>query len=140
MTNTTQQIALQVAHAAMPFQSKTFSAPEPRDIVWSNMAPSPSSIRTRQVLVFAAMGALFSFWLFPIAALAGLLSYEEIKKVLPWLGRLIDKNSKIQAIIQNSLPSVAVISLNALLPFILEGVYIHSTACLKLANNALSQA
>jgi len=79
------------------------------------------------------MGALFSFWLFPIAALAGLLSYEEIKKALPWLGRLIDKNAKIQAIIQNSLPSVAVISLNALLPFILEGInsmMVHHTCSL----------
>ncbi|KAG6332150.1 hypothetical protein ID866_6939 [Astraeus odoratus] len=51
-----------------------------------------------------------------------LLSYEEIKKAMPWLGQLIDSNDKIRAIVQNSLPSVAMITLNALLPFILEGL------------------
>lgn len=61
------------------------------------------------------------FWIFPITALASLLSYKEIKKVMPWLGRIIDSNDKIRAIVQNSLPSVAMITLNALLPFILEG-------------------
>lgn len=61
------------------------------------------------------------FWIFPITALASLLSYKEIKKVMPWLGRIIDSNVKVRAIVQNSLPSVAMITLNALLPFILEG-------------------
>lgn len=85
------------------------------------MTPSAATIRTRDVLVLGAMALLFFFWLFPIAALASLLSYSEIKKVAPWLGRLIDKNEKIRAIVQNSLPSVAMITLNALLPFALEG-------------------
>lgn len=61
------------------------------------------------------------FWIFPITALASLLSYKEIKKVMPWLGVIIDSNDHIRAIVQNSLPSVAMITLNALLPFILEG-------------------
>jgi hypothetical protein len=67
------------------------------------------------------MALLLFFWLFPITFLAGLLSYKEIKKTMPWLGDLIDRNDKIRAIVQNSLPSVAMISLNALAPFILEG-------------------
>lgn len=61
------------------------------------------------------------FWIFPITGLASLLSYKEIKKVMPWLGTIIDSNDKIRAVVQNSLPSVAMITLNALLPFILEG-------------------
>ncbi|KAG6885015.1 hypothetical protein C0993_006540 [Termitomyces sp. T159_Od127] len=55
-------------------------------------------------------------------ALASLLSYEEIKKTMPWLGKLIDQNAQIRAIVQNSLPSVAVITLNACLPFLLEAL------------------
>lgn len=74
------------------------------------------------------MGLLFFFWFFPISALASLLSYEEIKKTMPWLGRLIDQNVQIRAIVQNSLPSVAVITLNACLPFLLEGMSI-TVAC-----------
>jgi hypothetical protein len=68
------------------------------------------------------MALLLFFWIFPITALAGLLSYKEIKKTMPWLGELVDKNDKIRAIVQNSLPSVAMSSLNALAPFIIEGL------------------
>ncbi|KAF9561728.1 DUF221-domain-containing protein [Agrocybe pediades] len=116
------QIAVQVAHAPNPSQITTYPAPEPRDIVWSNMAPSQSTIQFRDAFVLATMALMFFFWFFPITALAGLLSYEEIKKTMPWLGRLIDSNDQIRAIVQNSLPSVVMISLNAFLPFILEGL------------------
>jgi hypothetical protein len=87
------------------------------------MSYSAGSTRVRELIVLGCMGLLLFFWLFPITFLASLLSYKEIKKAMPWLGELIDKNDKIRAIVQNSLPSVAMISLNALAPFILEGVY-----------------
>ncbi|KAH7869805.1 uncharacterized protein C8R40DRAFT_1163358 [Lentinula edodes] len=116
------QIALQTAHAPNPFQCVTYASPEPRDIVWANMTSSDHTLRARDILILAAIGLLFFFWVIPIAALASLLSYEEIKKTLPWLAGLIDKNDKIQALVQNSLPSVAMITLNALLPFALEGL------------------
>lgn len=85
------------------------------------MAPSTANMRTRDFTVLVCMTLLLFFWVFPITALASLLSYKEIKTALPWLGKLIDKNDKIRAIVQNSLPSVAMIALNALLPFMLEG-------------------
>ncbi|KAJ3839680.1 hypothetical protein F5878DRAFT_615586 [Lentinula raphanica] len=116
------QIALQTAHAPNPFQCITYASPEPRDIIWANMTPSDHSLRARDILILAAIVMLFFFWVIPIAALASLLSYEEIKKTLPWLAGLIDQNDKIQALVQNSLPSVAMITLNALLPFALEGL------------------
>jgi calcium permeable stress-gated cation channel len=117
-----QQIALQVAHAPSPYQSTTYPAPEPRDIVWANMAITPTSFRIREMLVLSCMVLLLFTWVIPITALASLLSYKEIKKVLPWLGRVIDSNDKVRALVQNSLPSLAMISLNALLPFLLEGL------------------
>lgn len=67
------------------------------------------------------MVVLLLFWIFPITALASLLSYKEIKKAAPWLGKMIDQNDRVRALVQNSLPSVAMITLNALLPFFLEG-------------------
>ena len=85
------------------------------------MATSIGSNRSRELIVMGMMGALLFFWIFPITGLASLLSYKEIKKSMPWLGRLIDSNERIRAVVQNSLPSVAMITLNALLPFVLEG-------------------
>ncbi|KAJ7856674.1 hypothetical protein B0H14DRAFT_3085289 [Mycena olivaceomarginata] len=114
------QVAIQAVHAPSPLQCRTHPAPEPRDIVWSNMTPSALAIQTRDIFVLGMIALLFLFWLFPITALAGLLSYDEIKKTMPWLGRLIDQNEQVRAIVQNSLPSVAMITLNACLPFLLE--------------------
>ena len=114
------QIAAQVAHAPYHSQCITDLAPEPRDVVWANMALSPSSRRLRDYVILVIMAALLGAWIFPVTALASLLSYKEIKKVLPWLGNLIDSNAQIKAIVQNSLPSVALVSLMALLPSILE--------------------
>ncbi|KAF7977536.1 hypothetical protein HWV62_3310 [Athelia sp. TMB] len=115
------QIACQTAHAPLPYRINTYPAPEPRDIVWSNMSHSVGSIRVRELIALACMTLLLLFWLIPITALASLLSYKEIKKVMPWLGDLIDQNAKIRAIVQNSLPSVVMITMNSLVPFMLEG-------------------
>jgi hypothetical protein len=116
-----KQIVVQTVHSKHPGECITHMAPEPRDIVWSNVAQSPTAIKVREFMVLGMMCLLLFFWLFPIMALASLLSYKEIKKTLPWLGELIDSNENVRAIVQNSLPSVAMISLNALLPFALEG-------------------
>lgn len=114
------QIAAQVVHAPYHSEAITYLAPEPRDIIWANMSHSRASLRARELLVLGVMSLLLFFWVFPITALASLLSYKEIKKVAPWLGRLIDSSDQVKAIVQNSLPSVAMSSLNALLPFMLE--------------------
>ncbi|KAK2460006.1 hypothetical protein APHAL10511_008012 [Amanita phalloides] len=116
------QIAVQVVHAASPSQLTSHLAPEPRDIVWTNMSLSTVNLRVRDLFVLSLMGLLFFFWVFPITGLASLLSYKEIKKAMPWLGEMIDANDRVRVIVQNSLPSMAMILLNALLPFILEAL------------------
>ncbi|KAI9465651.1 DUF221-domain-containing protein [Lactarius psammicola] len=116
------QIAAQAVHTSTPFQLETCLAPEPRDIVWANMDYSTKALRLREAMVLGSLTLLFFFWIIPITGLAGLLSYKEIKKTMPWLGHLIDSNEKIRAVVQNSLPSVAMITLNALLPFVLEAL------------------
>jgi calcium permeable stress-gated cation channel len=119
-------------HTSTPFQLDTHRAPEPRDIVWANMGHSTSTLRFRDAIVLGSLALLFFFWVIPITGLAGLLSYKEIKKAMPWLGRLIDSNEKIRAIVQNSLPSVAMITVNALVPFVLEGLVLfllHKHTC-----------
>ena len=120
-----QQIAVQTVHGTIPAQCTTRFAPEPRDIIWANMTISPRSALIRDWTVTGAMLVLLFFWIIPVATLAGLLSYKEIKKTWPALARLIDANPQVGTIIQNSLPSVAVITLNACLPFLLEGAHVQ---------------
>ncbi|OCH85158.1 DUF221-domain-containing protein [Obba rivulosa] len=115
------QVAAQSILAPSLTECLTHPAPEPRDIVWSAVSYSPASLVVREWIVFGVMGLLLFFWLIPITALASLLSYKEIKKTVPWLGELIDKNQQIRAIVQNLLPSVVIVMLNALLLLLLEG-------------------
>ena len=87
------------------------------------MELSRSAMRMRELIVLGFMVLIFFFWFFPITALASLLSIEEIKRTMPWLWRLIDANDQLRALVQTVLPSIAMISLNALLPFIFEGTW-----------------
>ncbi|CDO68681.1 hypothetical protein BN946_scf184652.g8 [Trametes cinnabarina] len=116
------QVAAQAVHAPHPAECLTRLAPEPRDIVWSNVSQPPLASVIRDYLAMGAMVVLQFFWFIPITALAGLLSFSEIKKTWPWLAEMIESNERLAAIVQNSLPSVAMITLNATLPFILEAL------------------
>jgi hypothetical protein len=59
----------------------------------------------------------------PVGAVASLLSYDEIKNKLPWLPRLIDRSPRLEALIQTTLPTLAVVTFNGLSPFLLECTY-----------------
>lgn len=56
----------------------------------------------------------------PVAALSTLLSYRELKRLFPGLTRALKKSPPLRAFVQNSLPSMALIAFNALLPYALE--------------------
>lgn len=119
-TMTSAQIAAQVVTAPYHMEVITNLAPEPRDVVWANMNYTPNQIKIREAISLAMTFLLLFFWIIPIGSLASLLSYKEIKKTLPWLGKLIEQDERLRAFVQHSIPSAAVITLNALLPFILE--------------------
>ncbi|CDZ98226.1 Uncharacterized conserved protein [Phaffia rhodozyma] len=116
------QIAAQVVHASRPDQLLTCQAPEPRDVVWPNVGKSENNRWIRDVLIMTFMAALLIFWQVPVSLLTSLLHYEEIQKWLPWLAKLIDKSEHLRALVQNTLPSMALIGFNAVLPFLLEAL------------------
>ncbi|CAE6483261.1 unnamed protein product [Rhizoctonia solani] len=132
------QIAAQVEHNLPSTHIRTAPAPEPRDIYWPNVTLSPRETLFRETIVLGFMGLLLSFWSVPVAGLASLLSYKEIKKVMPWLAKLIDMDPRIQALVQNSLPSFSVTALNSLLPFLLEALsYLQGNKARSWAEYAL---
>ncbi|KAG8904236.1 hypothetical protein FRB99_002056 [Tulasnella sp. 403] len=121
-TMSSAQIASQVVHAPYHSQAITCPAPEPRDIVWANMTLSPKDVKFREIVVVGFTALLILLWIPPVSTLSALLSYEEIKKAAPWLGKIVDYNDTVRALVQSSLPSLAVIALNGCLPFLLEGL------------------
>lgn len=114
------QVVSQSVHYPIPGYCKTSLAPEPRDIVWSNVSVPSNERRVRQLLVSAFTFALFVFYIPPLTFLASLLSPNTIKKYLPGLYDLLRKNRRLEALVSTNLPSVVLIGFNALLPLILE--------------------
>ncbi|KAN0065182.1 hypothetical protein ACQY0O_001679 [Thecaphora frezii] len=114
------QIASQTVHYPIPAHCRTKMAPEPRDIIWSNVDLSNTDRRARQVVVSICMILLLIFYIPPLIFLASFLSPGAIKKYLPWLDRLLGTNARLRALVQNNLPSLVLIGFNNLLPLILE--------------------
>lgn len=114
------QVAAQTVHYPLPSYAKTNLAPEPRDIIWSNVSIPSNERRVRQLLVSAFTFALFVFYIPPLTFLASFLSPKTIKKYLPGLYDLLKKDERLMAFVSNSLPSVVLIGFNGLLPLVLE--------------------
>jgi hypothetical protein len=120
LTRRPQQIAAQTVHYPIPGYCKTSLAPEPRDIIWSNVSLAPLERRLRQLLVSAFTFTLFVFYIPPLTFLASFLSPGAIRRYIPWLWAIIEKNQRLEALVSTSLPSVVLIAFNNLLPLILE--------------------
>lgn len=115
------QVAAQVVHSPSPNTMITKLAPEPRDVHWGNLVLSRNSTWLRRAVVLALGALTLLFWGAPVSQLARLLSFDTIWRLSPGLGRLIQRFPVIQGFVQTSLPSLALIGFNALLPYLLEG-------------------
>lgn len=115
------QILCQTVHWPRPDQALISLAPDSRDIQWSNIAIQSMWLRLRQTIVWLLMALLYGFWATPISFLAKLMSYETLVSWLsPVVVDLIERSNVIKALIQNSLPTLAIILFNALLPTLLD--------------------
>ncbi|KDN52828.1 DUF221-domain-containing protein [Tilletiaria anomala UBC 951] len=114
------QILAQSVHYPLPGLCITTLAPEPRDIIWSNVAMPAGERRTRQVLVSAFVLLVLIFYIPPLTALASFLKPEAIRKYAPWLYKLLSAEPRLEALVLNFLPSIVLIAFNALLPIMFE--------------------
>ncbi|KAK0540040.1 hypothetical protein OC835_000838 [Tilletia horrida] len=114
------QIASQVQHYPVPSKCRTLLAPEPRDIIWSNISLSPHERRVRQLLVSAFILGLLIFYIPPLTFLASFLSPQAIEKYLPWLAQLLEKSPTLRALVMNNASAILVAAFNGMLPMALE--------------------
>ncbi len=114
------QILAQTVHYPLPGYCLTELATEPRDVIWSNIAMPPGERRTRELLVSAFVFFVLLFYIPPLAALASFLKPEAIEKYAPWLYNLFNADPRLGALIMNFLPTILVVSFNALLPMVFE--------------------
>ena len=78
----------------------------------------------RGVLVNGSIILLASFWTVPTTFLASFLSLETLRKTFPWLAALAEEYEFLKYFIQGPLPTLAIVTLNAIIPHTMECKFI----------------
>ncbi|SAM06387.1 hypothetical protein [Absidia glauca] len=115
-------IASQVLIDATPFRLKAQMAPEPRDVLWENIAMHGRERWIRKVLMFGVLLLLVFFWVIPISYFSALTNENSLRYYFPWLMDLASRNKILQQIIQSFLPTLGVVIFMAILPMVLNAL------------------
>ncbi|KAG8081481.1 hypothetical protein GUJ93_ZPchr0007g5530 [Zizania palustris] len=110
--------ASQTLHAQMYDRWTVMQAPEPREIVWSNLSKKIYERQIRQVVVYAIVFFTVVFYMVPITAISALTTLEKLREKLPFLKVVVDQK-EIKTVLQAYLPQLALIVFLALLPSLL---------------------
>ncbi|XP_073063414.1 CSC1-like protein At4g02900 [Primulina eburnea] len=111
-------VCAQTQQTSNPTVWLTEWAPEPRDVYWDNVAIPYVQLAVKKLLMAVTLFGLTFFFMIPIAIVQSMASIDGIKKVLPFLKPLIDREG-IKSIIQGFLPGIALKIFLILLPTIL---------------------
>ncbi|CAN0314103.1 unnamed protein product, partial [Ectocarpus fasciculatus] len=115
----------QVLLAPRPDWCDCEPAPDPRDVVWKNIAvPQPQArhindLRQNVAACLVAAGAIF--WSIPVLLIQFWASYSQLEKIFPVLADL-DPDSFLYYVIAGYLPVVLLLLLMLLLPFLFQAL------------------
>ncbi|XP_050233810.1 CSC1-like protein ERD4 [Mercurialis annua] len=110
--------AAQSLHAQMVDTWTVSDAPEPRQIVWSNLKIKFFQRIIRQYIVYFIVALIILFYMIPIGLIAALTTLSNLKKVVPFLKPLVDMPA-LKTVLQAYLPQLALLVFLALLPKLL---------------------
>ncbi|KAL0093242.1 hypothetical protein F4703DRAFT_1262061 [Phycomyces blakesleeanus] len=115
-------IASQVLISSTPFRLRAHLAPEPRDVLWENIAMHGRERVIRKGMIWFILLFLVFFWVIPISYFSALTSENSLRNYFPWLIKLAEKHKLLRQIIQGFLPTLGVNIFMAFLPLILNGL------------------
>ncbi|KAG0579805.1 hypothetical protein M758_4G125800 [Ceratodon purpureus] len=110
--------AAQAVHAPYAMQWQVYPAPEPREVVWNNLAKSVYSRMVRSGVVYFTVFMTVLFYMIPIALISSFTTLDNLVRILPFL-KVIVNYKPINTVLQAYLPQVALIVFLALLPALL---------------------
>jgi len=110
--------AAQVVHSQFADTWTAMPAPEPRQIVWKNLAIPFYHRIIRQNVVYVIVFLTVVFYMIPISIISAFTTLDNLKKLLPFLKSIVDKKA-IKSILEAYLPQLALILFLYLLPIIL---------------------
>lgn len=111
------QIAMQTLLDPAPGALIARQAPYPSDINWHNVYLSRTARLWRGWSISISVTLLSVFWLIPVAALAGLLNMEEIRRVWPALADVLEANEALGSLVETFLPTLVLTLLNVAVPY-----------------------
>ncbi|XP_042501392.1 CSC1-like protein ERD4 [Macadamia integrifolia] len=107
--------AAQAVHSQMPDSWTVTEAPEPRQIIWSNLTIKFYERKIRQSIVYVIVALTIFFYMIPIGFISAFTTLENLQKLLPFLKPIIKLNV-VKTVLEAYLPQIALIVFLALLP------------------------
>lgn len=115
------QLELQKAYQAIPYNSdfkgtKRFTGLSPDDVIWKNLALTPSKRKIKKILANTVLTLMIIFWCIPVAVVGAISNIDTVMSVAPFLRFIENMPSKLYGIITGLLPVVALAVLMSLVP------------------------
>ncbi|KAI9885633.1 MAG: bifunctional endoribonuclease/protein kinase ire1 [Watsoniomyces obsoletus] len=114
------QMAVQAILDPSPSRLIAHVAPAPPDIVWRNTYQSRTSRMARAWSITVFVGVLSIFWSALLVPVAALLEIEQIRKVLPGFGAVLDEHKVLKSLVQTGLPTLVLSLLAVAVPYIYD--------------------
>ncbi|KAI3824579.1 hypothetical protein L1987_06042 [Smallanthus sonchifolius] len=111
----TAAAAGQSAHARMIDTWTVTDAPEPRQLLWSNLPKTYYEREIRQYVVYYIVFLTICFYMIPIALISSFTTLPNLRKLLTFLKPLLDQVT-VRTVLGAYLPQLALIVFLALLP------------------------
>ncbi|XP_046854085.1 CSC1-like protein ERD4 isoform X2 [Xenia sp. Carnegie-2017] len=126
------RIASEVLWQAIPYNTFVQPAPEPHDVIWSNLDISVLKKWIRWTIISVCLFFLVIFWTIPVAFVSALVSLQSLQEKVEFLEFVNDFPTALKGIIEGVLSTIALVIFFAILPMLMafmskkEGVITNS--------------
>ncbi|KAL9224948.1 hypothetical protein vseg_000924 [Gypsophila vaccaria] len=108
----------QSLHARTVDKWTAMDAPEPRQLLWSNLSISYYSREVRQYVVYFIVALTILFYLIPIGIISAFTTLKNLVKLLPFIKPVV-KIGSLRTVLEAYLPQLALLVFLAMLPKLL---------------------
>ncbi|XP_060217498.1 CSC1-like protein At3g54510 isoform X1 [Lycium barbarum] len=114
-------LAAQSQQHTNPLLWITQAAPEPRDVIWQNLAIQYRHLPLYKIVIVVAASLLTIFFVLPVTAVQGIAKYDRLKKWFP-PAMAVDLIPGLRSIVTGYLPSAILNGFIYIVPFAMIGL------------------
>ncbi|KAF7803929.1 CSC1-like protein ERD4 [Senna tora] len=107
--------AAQSLHAQMVDKWTVMDAPEPRQLIWTNLRIRYFEREVRQYVVYAVVAVTVLFYMIPITFVSAFTTLKNLVKILPFIKPIV-RIHVLKTVLEAYLPQIALLIFLALLP------------------------